>query len=123
MQCKFTKKDKNQCKAHAISNSDFCFRHDPKSVKKALKASKSGGANRSKSVSFNEEIKLKNSKDIQRFLGKIINGVWNGQVPVKTASSLGFLTRCWLDAHDKSDIEKRLDDFEDRLMKVEPKAV
>ncbi len=123
MQCEFIKQNKEKCKAHAITNSRFCFRHDPKSARRALKASKSGGSNRSQSVSFNEELRLKTSKDIQVLLGKTINGIWQGKIPIKVGSSIGFLTRCWLDAHDKADIEKRINILEDRLKSIEPKAV
>lgn len=93
-------------------NTQFCFRHSPEHAIKAQKASQKGGANRTESITFGDEINLKTPKDIQFIIGKVINGVWHGKVPAKIGSSIGFLTRCWLDAYEKAELEKRIEQLE-----------
>ncbi len=115
MQCVFIKKNKKQCKAHKMFDSTFCFRHNPKHVTKALEASKTGGENRSVSISFQEDITLKTTHDLQQFIGKVINGVWQGKIPTKVGSSIGFLTRCWLDAYEKAELETRVAELEKKI--------
>lgn len=115
MQCTFIKQDNRQCKAHSTTTSDFCFRHSPINTRKALEASKKGGSNRSPSIAFQENIRLTSTKDIQQLLAKTINGIWQGKVPIKVGSTIGFLTRCWLDAYEKAELEKRVLEIEKKL--------
>lgn len=98
-----------------MANTKWCFRHNPKTKQKALDASQKGGANRAPIIAFPEELTLKTTKDIQLLLGKVINGVWQGKVPIKVGSSIGFLTRCWLEAYEKAELEKRVNDLETKL--------
>ncbi len=115
MLCAYIKANKERCKAHKLISSEFCFRHDPNCVQKAQQASQDGGINRSPSVAFQEEFRLKTTKDIQKLLSKVINGVWQGKVPIKVGSSIGFLTRCWLDAYEKAELEKRVGELEKKM--------
>jgi hypothetical protein len=115
MQCIFIKKDNQQCKAYGMKDSNYCFRHNPKKAIEVMEASKSGGKNRSLTVCFNEEVSLETTSDIQRFLGKVINNVWQGKIPVKVGTSIGFLSRCWLDAYEKSELERRIEDLENKV--------
>lgn len=118
MICKQTKINGEQCKANSTKNSDFCFSHDPRyKVEKALAVKKGGLAPKKTLISFDEQITLETAKDAKLFLSKVINGVWQGQIPsTPVASTLGFLVRCFLDANDKSDIELRLEKIEQKLM-------
>lgn len=115
MKCTYIKTNKEQCKANSMVGTQFCFRHSPRHATKAQKASQKGGANRTPSVTFQEELTLKTTKDIQILIGKVINGVWQGKIPIKVGSSIGFLTRCWLDAYEKAELEKKIDDLEKKL--------
>lgn len=107
-----------QCKAHSITSSNYCFRHSPTESRKALEASKKGGSNRSPSVAFQETIELKEPKDIQVLISKVINGMWQGKVPIKVGSSIGFLTRCWLDAYEKATLESRVVELEKKIQQL-----
>ncbi len=98
-----------------MRSTKLCFRHSPDHAKQALKASQAGGTNRSPSVAFQEEITLNNTRDIQKLIGKVINGVWQGKVPIKVGSTVGFLTRCWLDAYEKSELERRVEELEKKI--------
>jgi hypothetical protein len=116
MQCKFIKPNKEQCKANSLTNSQFCFRHDPKHATEAHRASQKGGENRNHTGGFDEKISLKKPQDIQDFLSKVINYTWQGKIPAKDSSSMGFLTRCWLDAYDKAELEQRVNELEKQLL-------
>ena len=119
MKCAFIKKNKEQCKAHKMIHSRHCFRHDAKQVKKALQASKTGGENRRMQIAFSEEVTINSTKDLQEFIGRVINGVWQGKIPIKVGSSLGFLTRCWLDAYEKAELEKRIEELEQKVIQTQ----
>ena len=116
MQCTFIRTNKQQCRAPCMTGTKLCFRHSPDRVKQALEASQTGGTNRSPSVAFQEVITLKTTKDIQKLIGKVINGVWQGKVPIKVGSTIGFLTRCWLDAYEKAELEKRVEELEKKMV-------
>ncbi len=115
MQCQFIKSDNTRCRANHIKGSSFCFRHNPASKEAGLVASSKGGQNRVLQGVYGDEIKLNSPSDIRNFIGTVINGVWTGQVPVPTGSSMGFLARCWLDAHEVSEVQTRMDELEKRL--------
>lgn len=107
-----------QCKAYAQKGKDFCFRHDPVQKENALIASQKGGENRQLRGVYGETIEMETPEDVKRFLGHVINAVWAEGVPVQVGTSLGFLTRCWLDAYESSDVNKRLDEIEQKVSKL-----
>src|SRR3972149_1755492 len=109
MKCQFIKSDNTQCRANHIKDSTFCFRHDPTSNEARIVASSKGGQNRVLQGVYGEKVKLTSPTDIRKFLGTVINGVWTGQVPVPVGSSMGFLAKCWLEAHSASEIQARLE--------------
>lgn len=118
MKCQFIKSDNTQCRANQIGGSSFCFRHDPETKTARSLASSRGGQNRALQGVYGEEICLRTPQDIKTFLATVINGVWTGQVPVPVGSSMGFLTRCWLDAHEASELEQKIESLEQRLQKT-----
>lgn len=61
---------------------------------------------------------LESPEDVKSFLGQVINAVWAEGVPVPVGSSMGFLTRCWLDAYEVADVVKRLDEIEEKINKI-----
>jgi len=107
--CVYVKPDGERCQANAIKTGRFCFSHDPDYKEEKTLVTRRGGLNRKLCEEYGEPIRLKGPKDIKELLGKVINGVWTGQIPAgQPANTLGFLCRCWLDAHEKLDIEKRV---------------
>lgn len=113
MKCQLSK-----CNAYSIKDSNYCFRHNPDKKQEQLIASTKGGQNRVLQGVYGEEIQLNTPQDIKYFLGTVISGVWSGKVPVPVGSSMGFLTRCWLDAHEASELEKKIETLEERLQKA-----
>jgi len=91
--------------------------HDPNKIQERTLAVKKGGLAPKKFLLNNQdEVTLETAQDAKRFLAMVINGVWQGKIPATpVANTLGFLIRCFLDAHDKADIETRLDEIEERI--------
>ncbi len=110
MKCQYS-----QCNAYSMKDSNYCFRHNPDTNEARTLASRKGGQNRVLQGVYGEEIQLNTPQDVKSFLGVVISGVWTGQVPVPVGSSMGFLTRCWLDAHEATEVQVRLDDLEKKL--------
>ena len=115
MKCRFIKPNKQSCRANCIKDSNFCYRHSPQYKDQAVLASKKGGEKRRLQGNFGNEITLETPNDVKKFLSQVINAVWTGDVPVKVGSSMGFLTRCWLDAYERADLELRIANLENRI--------
>lgn len=120
MKCKKILKNNRQCQAFALRGQDFCFRHDPANKEATITASAKGGQNRALQGVYGASVMLERPEDVKRFLGEVINAVWAEGVPVQAGSSMGFLTRCWLDAYEASDVVRRLDEMDEKLNKVNP---
>lgn len=107
--CSFIKPDGNLCQAKPVKDSSLCFRHNPSLREANLQASRRGGQNRALQGQYGQRVKLDTASDVKEFLSEVINRVWIGEVPVPVGTSMGFLVRCWLDAFEKSDLERRID--------------
>ena len=118
MKCQKILNNNRQCKAFAQKGKDYCFRHDPNQADNALLASQRGGENRQLRGIYGKPVKIKSPEDVKVFLGKVINGVWAGGIPVQVGGSMGFLTRCWLDAYEASDVDKRLSEIEEKVAEL-----
>jgi|SRR3989344_6107438 len=118
MKCQFIKTSGEVCKANHIKGSQFCFRHDPGSDEAKLIASSKGGQNRVLRGVYGAEIRLESPTDIREFMGTVINSVWTGQVPVPVGTSMGFLAKCWLEAHAASEVQVRLEAMEERINNI-----
>jgi len=116
--CIYVKDGEIGCQAYQTVGNSYCFRHDPNNKEKGLLASKKGGENRRLQEAFGKPVALQSAEDVKMFLGLVINSVWTGEAPVQLGTSMGFLTRCWLDAYDRTEIEKKLTDLEQRLQKA-----
>jgi len=115
MECKSQTINGRACGANAQTGSNYCYRHDPINKEKSLLASKRGGENRRLQEVFGEPVKIESANDVKTFLGIVINSIWTGRAPVQAGTALGFLTRCWLDAYETSELEKRLTEVENKL--------
>ena len=118
MICKKTLNNGPQCRAFAQKGKDYCFRHDPKQKENELVASQKGGENRRLEGIYGDAVAIETPEDVKRFLSYVINAVWSEGVPVQVGGSMGFLTRCWLDACEASDTAKRLDEIERKLKQL-----
>jgi|SRR3990167_9849146 len=117
MKCKKILNNNQQCRAFAQKDKDFCFRHDPNRKKECLNASSRGGQNRALQGIYGKDVVLHSPMDIRNFISTVINGVWIGQVPVPVGTSMGFLAKCWLEAHNTAEIQDRIEALEERIEK------
>lgn len=115
MKCKFVKANREVCKANHINGSKFCFRHDPRYKEASIVASTKGGLNRTLQGVYGAEIRLGTPSDIREFIGTVISGVWTGKVPVPVGTSMGFLAKCWLEAHNAAELDNRVKLLEERI--------
>jgi len=115
MKCQQQLTNNQTCQAFALKGGKFCFRHDPEQKENALVASQKGGENRQLKGIYGDTVKIESPDDVKKFLGMVINAVWADGVPVQVGTSMGFLARCWLDAYEVSDINRRLDEIEQKV--------
>jgi len=117
MKCSFIKSDGTNCNANAIKGSSLCINHNPDYVEiKSLAVTKGGTNRREPPISFGGDIEINNPDDIMNLLANTLNLVWTGQMPTNNVSgSIGFLCRIFLDAYDKAEFEKRIEEIEKKL--------
>lgn len=116
--CKFVKSNGKLCQAKPIKGYSLCFRHNPLFLEASIVASQKGGQNRALQGQYGSEVILNSTSDVEKFIGVVINGVWIGKVPVPTGTAMGFLTKCWLEAHNSNELDKRVKSLEERIEKV-----
>ena len=116
MKCKYIKEDGKQCRANATNGSDYCFNHNPDYEDEKALAVKRGGQNRKLYGVYGEIVKIETPEDIKSLLAEVINLVKSGKMSAsQPANSIAYLSRCWLDAHEASEVEARLSDIENKL--------
>jgi hypothetical protein len=120
MMCNYINSTGEKCGMRAIKGSDLCFTHNPEYAEaKKLAVVKGGLAPKKILLDHNQEVELKDAKDARDFLSKVINEVWLGKIPATpVANTLGFLVRCFLDAHENAVVEKKIEEIEERLEKA-----
>lgn len=113
--CTVIKQTGEQCKAKPLKGTERCFRHTLELKQVNQLASSKGGLNRRLQGSYGQAVELESAKDVKRFIATVMNAVWTGQVPVQVGTSIGFLTRCFLDAHEASNVDEQLTEIEKLL--------
>lgn len=115
MQCNHTKTDNTQCKAHAITDGKYCFRHSKRVSDEAKHlASQKGGENRKQIVSDPlPPLSLSEPNHVALLLGETINQVRAGTLDLKTANCIGFLSGHLTRALEISEVHQRLKRIEE----------
>jgi hypothetical protein len=118
MKCKAIKETGEQCNANAMKGG-YCFLHNPDTEAERLLAQQKGGTNRLTIQKYGEAVRLETVEDVKGLMNMLINGIIEGTVPTNNpAGQIGFLTRIWLDAYERADIEKEITEIELRLDKA-----
>lgn len=117
MKCSFIKENNVPCKANAIKGSDLCINHNPDfSEIKSMAVIKGGMNRKEKPISYGNNLLIETPDDIKKLIADTLNLIWIGQMPTSNISgSIGFLCRIFLDAYDKVELEKRIEEIENRL--------
>lgn len=113
--CAYISKQGKQCQAMPVKEGKYCYWHTNELKEDRLQASTKGGLNRRLQGSYGNAVRITTPKGITKFLGMVINDVWTGKVPVQVGTSMGFLTRCWLDSYEASEVNDRLKDLEEKI--------
>jgi hypothetical protein len=119
MKCHKTKSDGTKCQAYAIHNGKYCFRHSVDTKPEALEASSKGGEAKRQYLCLGKPMKIKKPEDIKRLMEKSINKLWIGEIPMSNpAGSLGYLAKIFLEAYEKSDLETRIAELEEKINNI-----
>ena len=116
MKCSFMK-DGKRCNANAMTDREYCFSHNPDaSTEKHLAVVKGGLATKKNDLVALEPIELKTCKQVIILLEDTINRIRkvdkNGEMPLKVASTIGFLATHLLRGIESSDLDKRMEIIE-----------
>jgi len=115
--CKY-RKGKRRCKNYALTGDDYCFFHSPRKAKQRAEAQRKGGRKalaEKRRVLERSNIQIKNTSDVVKLLNETINQVRIGEIEVKIANAVGYLSGICLKALEQGDIEKRLEALEDKV--------
>ncbi len=114
MQCSFIKPDGTQCNANAMSGLDYCYTHNPDiSNEEKREAKQRGGQNRA--VAIREPLPplaIAEPNDAVLLIVDTINRVRAGELDIRVANCLGFLTDKLLKAFEVSKLNDRVEIIE-----------
>ena len=115
MQCKFIKLNKKQCNANALRDTDFCFSHNPATKEEKKEATVRGGKSPKKNYNPLPPVEIKGSADVAQLLAKTINEVRAGEINLRVANCIGYLSGHLIKAFEVSDLEKRVEAIEKQM--------
>jgi len=111
MKCKFIKPDGTQCNANAMSGLDYCYTHNPDiSNDEKREARQRGGQNRAVAISEPlPPLAIVEPNDAVLLIVDTINRVRAGELDIRVANCLGFLTDKLLKAFEVSKLNDRVE--------------
>ena len=115
MQCKFIKSNGKQCNANAMRDSGFCFTHNPATKEAKKEAVTKGGKSPKKNYNPLLPVKIEDSADVAQLLSKTINEVRAGEIDLRVANCIGYLSGHLIKALEVSDLEKRVEEIEKHI--------
>jgi len=120
MKCQTTKNNGQKCGSHAVVGGHFCYFHDPAIPKetKQLARKRGGKHNRPRVDIALSEIKVSAPCDVVRLLSQTISEVRKGEVDVRIANCIGFLSGHLIRAFEATDTEERLVELEEQINQI-----
>lgn len=119
--CSFIKENGMQCHGYATTAGDgkMCFVHNPAYKEKHQEAVVKGGKTNHPSFKkyADKRVEIRTPADIRNLLSDTINDVRMGRINQnsKTATTIGFLSKCWIEAYNSSELSDRLEVIEEKL--------
>lgn len=110
--CKFLKPDGTRCKAWAMTDSDFCFTHNPEMKEAKKEAVIRGGKSPKKNYNPLEPIEIKDNKDVVKLIAQTINEVRQGIIDVRVANCIFYGSGQLIKALEIADLERRIEEIE-----------
>lgn len=99
----------------------YCFRHNIESQSDAIEASSRGGKGNQQYHHLGKNLSVKTPADVKIIMEMAINSLWTGQMPASNpAGALGYLAKIFLEAHDKSVLELRVEALEKKIEGIHP---
>ena len=113
MQCEHFE-NKQQCKAHAMKESKFCFVHNPEVSKEEKKEAQARGGRNSGIINKNPLplMELNEPDDVVILLAETINQMRIGQMEVTVANCIGLLSGQLIKAFEISRLNKKFESIE-----------
>jgi hypothetical protein len=121
MKCKGKAQNGQPCRSFVRTGSDFCYFHDPASVKQRRDSQSKGGSNRSRLEVLPAppcDVDLEDPRKIAKLLTHIANGLLRGEIDTKVAYAFGYLADCAIRAHNAGALVERVAEIE-RLQRIE----
>ena len=114
MQCKEIKKDGTQCNANAMSGLDFCYTHNPDiSDEEKREAKQRGGQARALTIANPLPVlPIDEPNDAVLLIADTICRVRSGELDVRIANCLGFLSDKLLRAFEVAKLNDRVEIIE-----------
>lgn len=111
MLCKALTNTGEACKAQAMQGEEFCYLHNPAVSEDEKHDARSRGGKENQIVVKTPlpPIKLTSPKDVISLLEETINAVRSGEMDVKIANCLGFLTDKLLKAYEISELSDKVE--------------
>jgi hypothetical protein len=119
MQCKFIKSGGKQCQGYALQGDQHCFWHSENVAEEEKRMARAlgGKTHKIKVDTPLDPLKIKDKKDVVVMLEDTINRVRSGEMELKIANCLGYLSGHILKALEQSDLEKRLEELEEMAIR------
>lgn len=123
MRCKFIKPDGQNCEAHAIKDSEFCYFHNPDISDEEKREAQSNGG-KTKALTLKEplpDLPIAKPEDAVLLVADTIKRVRAGTLDIRTANCLGFLSDKLLKAFETSRLNDRLEVIERVILEKKTK--
>ena len=119
MKCNHIKPDGEQCGAYAMTESDFCYLHNPDIPEEEKKKNQTkGGSNRAVTVKDPLPVMpLKTPVDAVNLLADTIHRVREGEIDIRVANCIGVLSGHLIKAFEVANINEKVDVIEQVIMK------
>ncbi|HOW59340.1 MAG TPA: hypothetical protein PLO78_06430 [Candidatus Omnitrophota bacterium] len=101
-----------RCEAHALTDKDYCFSHDPDSKQAKAIACRTGGL--MKTVRIPEQldpVRIQSPKDVIKLLSVCIAEVRAGRIDCRTANTIAYLSSHLLQAFDRVELEEKIQEL------------
>lgn len=115
MTCQFVKSSGERCNAKALAQHVFCFSHEPSAAEQKHEAVLKGGQALKRHTHCLPPVRLETIEDAKGLIAMTINEVRGGEIDIKVANCIGFLTNHFVRAYELSDLQKRIDIVEKAL--------
>ena len=114
--CQATKRNNTPCRNHTISNSKFCYFHDPARREQRRQTQSKGGHGRKQHVlptmSLPGDLGLDDRRAIVKTLAYTAKAVLGGQIDPKAGNTVAYLADCALRALQSGTDVERLERLE-----------